>query len=271
MRALVPACPPVASRSSTMTSRPSEAAYTAAASPDGPAPTTIRSCTSAGSNAMSRPAHLARPSMDGRRWNLPSRPITTGVSDAGMPNWRRSASACGSPSRSIQVNGIALRVAKSRRLCACEEKREPMILTPSKPSLSSSERRIRKALMMTSPRSGSSSTASRSIDGLSSSTSPSSATRPVTSAARPVSMSTSPENCCAWCTTTERGRPRELSRMSIGAGDHDEEAVAAVPFGEQHVAGLHRATAAAGLQGRDLRARQYGNAMSRSLTTTASP
>jgi hypothetical protein len=38
-------------------------------------------------------------------------------------------------------NGIAFRVAKSRRRCASIEKRDPTIFRPSKPSLSNSERR----------------------------------------------------------------------------------------------------------------------------------
>ena len=46
----------VAMRSTVRTSSPSEAAYTAAASPAGPAPTTTRSCTSAGLISASRPA-----------------------------------------------------------------------------------------------------------------------------------------------------------------------------------------------------------------------
>ena len=43
MRELVPACPPGVCRSMMSVLRPSEAPYTAEASPDGPAPTTTTS------------------------------------------------------------------------------------------------------------------------------------------------------------------------------------------------------------------------------------
>jgi hypothetical protein len=48
MRALAPACPPNDRLSSTITESPSEAAYTAVASPAGPAPTMATSYVRSG-------------------------------------------------------------------------------------------------------------------------------------------------------------------------------------------------------------------------------
>ncbi len=153
--------------------------------------------------------------IDGLLYHSPSPPITMGVADAGMPSCRRIASACSSVSRSMNRNGMALRVAKSRMRCASGEKREPMILNPWKPSPSSRFRRMRNALTIVAPRSGSSSTARRSSSVLSCRTRPSVAARAVTSAPRPESMSTSPVNSPAWCTATVWGVPRECSTISI--------------------------------------------------------
>ncbi len=69
-----------------------------------------------------------------------------------------------------------------------------MILMPSKPSLKSSVRRVRNAFNTVSPISGNASTAWRSAAAVSSSTSPGAVARPVTSEARPDSVSTSPVN-----------------------------------------------------------------------------
>ena len=111
--------------------------------------------------------------------------------------------------------------------------------------------------MMISPSSGQSSTALRSAGAPSSSTSPSAATRPVTMAERPVNMAMSPVNCCGSWTTMTRGSPLDRSRHLDGAADHDIEAEPAVAFVEQHIAGTHRATMAAGLQSCDLGVSQF--------------
>ena len=76
----------------------------------------------------------------------PSASITIGVAETGTLNWRSSASACASVSRSRKRNGMPLRLAKSRSRWASGEKREPMMRTPSKPSSSRSRRRARNAL-----------------------------------------------------------------------------------------------------------------------------
>src|SRR5215813_7696400 len=59
MRELDPAWPPGTLDSSTRTSSPSEAPYTAAASPDGPAPMTTRSCTLVWSTDSLKPRQFA--------------------------------------------------------------------------------------------------------------------------------------------------------------------------------------------------------------------
>ena len=98
--------------------------------PEGPAPTTTRSCTSAGSSIDVEAGAAAR----ALRW--------TAVVEIGLR--ARSRRACprrecrtgegaarpaGRSPTSIHVNGIALRVAKSRSRCASAEKREPMIFS----------------------------------------------------------------------------------------------------------------------------------------------
>ena len=65
MRELVPACPPGAVLSRTSTSSPSDAAYTAAPRPAGPAPTMTTSLTALASSSGDRPSAAARPSIDG--------------------------------------------------------------------------------------------------------------------------------------------------------------------------------------------------------------
>ena len=65
MRELEPACPPGAARSMTSTSRPSDAAYTAAASPAGPAPTMTMSRTCDSSIFELKPSACATSRVDG--------------------------------------------------------------------------------------------------------------------------------------------------------------------------------------------------------------
>src|SRR6266404_1112755 len=65
MRALAPAWPPNARQSSTITRKPSEAAYTAVASPAGPAPTTATSYSSSWSAESSMPRQRASVDSEG--------------------------------------------------------------------------------------------------------------------------------------------------------------------------------------------------------------
>ena len=59
MREVLPACPPGPTASMTIVSSPSEAAYTAAARPAGPAPTTTTSYTRRGSISSVMPSASA--------------------------------------------------------------------------------------------------------------------------------------------------------------------------------------------------------------------
>ncbi len=65
MRDDVPACPPGASRSMTIVRNPSEAPYTAAARPEGPAPTTTVSYSAAAASVPSPRSSATR-----RSWGL---------------------------------------------------------------------------------------------------------------------------------------------------------------------------------------------------------
>src|SRR6266487_5660667 len=76
---LLPACPPGAVLSSTSVRSPSDAPYTAAASPAGPAPTTIRSY-SVCSTGRRMPILSASSRFDGLRRSSMLLQATTGVS-----------------------------------------------------------------------------------------------------------------------------------------------------------------------------------------------
>ena len=78
MRELAPACPPVATASSDSVLSPSEAPYTAAASPAGPHPTTTRSNWNPGSARYVSPRCAANvPGV--ARSTVPSDVITSGI------------------------------------------------------------------------------------------------------------------------------------------------------------------------------------------------
>ena len=113
MRELDAACPPGAFASITSTSSPSDAAYTAAASPDGPAPMTTTSRMRVSSMAWLNPRHSAISSFVGSRRTALLPQITTGMSAA--PTLNRSSSSCtpASRSRSTYVYGCPLRERNS--------------------------------------------------------------------------------------------------------------------------------------------------------------
>ena len=77
MWALWPAWPPMASRSTTTVSRPSEAAYMAAARPAGPAPITARSHVSP-AGLLVTPRASATSRFVGSLSTFPPRTMTTG-------------------------------------------------------------------------------------------------------------------------------------------------------------------------------------------------
>ena len=78
MRALAPACPPKARSSITSTESPSDAAYTAAASPAGPAPAMTTSYTVSSVPASSMPMQRASSLSVGLRSTSPSGQIASG-------------------------------------------------------------------------------------------------------------------------------------------------------------------------------------------------
>ena len=82
MRELVPACPPGALDSIITTFRPSDAAYTAAPSPAGPAPIITTSLIAVRSMVGFRPRQSATCWVVGLRRTMLPRQITTGMSAA---------------------------------------------------------------------------------------------------------------------------------------------------------------------------------------------
>src|SRR6267142_4453568 len=82
MRELDPACPPGTFDSRTSTLSPSDAPYTAAASPAGPAPTTTRSFTRVWSTVSLKPRQSAIRAFVGFRNTVSTPQISTGTSAA---------------------------------------------------------------------------------------------------------------------------------------------------------------------------------------------
>ncbi|CKT03434.1 Uncharacterised protein [Mycobacterium tuberculosis] len=99
MRALAPACPPKARQSSTITRRPSEAAYTAVARPAGPAPTTATSYNSSRSAVSTMPRQRASASSVGFTSTEPSGHTASSLP---APYCAMSAAASGSSSASTR-------------------------------------------------------------------------------------------------------------------------------------------------------------------------
>ncbi len=112
MSVLVAACPPSASRSTTIAVSPSAAAYTAVARPDGPAPTTTTSTSWTSVTCSPTPNAPTTSALDGSRSTvLPSAGMTTSTCDgsssgtsAVSSRWlaaalSRGTSACGTPLR----------------------------------------------------------------------------------------------------------------------------------------------------------------------------
>ncbi len=104
IRDVVPACPPGPTASITSVSRPSEAPYTAAASPAGPAPTTTTSYTWPSTGRKARPRWAASSLTVGLR-STAFGVTTTGTSLRRTPMLAMSTSMSptSGPSRSIHV------------------------------------------------------------------------------------------------------------------------------------------------------------------------
>ena len=162
MRDEVPAWPPTATPSTAIVRSPSEAPYTAAARPAGPAPTTTRSAVP-GWRARLSPTAAARAALAGLR-SAPSPVITIGVSSGLTSNPRSSSSAVSSLSRSRKECGRRLRAQNSSSRRVSGEKREPTTLSPT-PWPTSIARRSRKVRRITSLSSGSWAITSRSCSG----------------------------------------------------------------------------------------------------------
>ena len=95
------AWPPKAIFSTAWVSSPSEAPYSAAASPAGPPPTTTTSQIAGGAPRDPMPIRAASSALLGLRITSVPSQTTTGVSDGATPMWARNASTSGSDSRSI--------------------------------------------------------------------------------------------------------------------------------------------------------------------------
>ncbi len=125
MRELLPAWPPTASASRPRVVSPSDAPYTAAASPAGPPPTTTRSKQRPGRLATVMPRYSASTPTVGRRKTEPVA-MTTGSSEGPTANSRSSASTSASLSGSSQACGMRLRKTNSRSRPVSGENLDPM-------------------------------------------------------------------------------------------------------------------------------------------------
>src|SRR5687767_9385138 len=113
MRELVAAWPPTATASTVSVRKPSDAAYTDAARPAGPAPTTMTSTQRSGSVSAVRPRAAPR-SPGVARFNRLRVVIAIGRSAAVTPRLVSRAAVSGSVSASIHWWGTRLRAAYSR-------------------------------------------------------------------------------------------------------------------------------------------------------------
>ena len=117
--------------------RPSDAPYTAAASPAGPAPTTTRSQTAVRRSGAGRPISAGQLGVARVAQHLVAARSRPASPPGAMPSSRSSASASASSSRSIQRCGSRLRAANSRSRRVSGEYREPMIRMPAPSPISS--------------------------------------------------------------------------------------------------------------------------------------
>jgi hypothetical protein len=107
-----PAWPPGTSRSSTIVERPSDAAYTAAARPAGPAPTITMSYSERDGGDRKLQMSDSRSTVT-PAW-APSSSTSTGRA-ASLASWRASSSSASGEPASCHSNGWAERVSMSRR------------------------------------------------------------------------------------------------------------------------------------------------------------
>ena len=188
-------------------SRPSEAPYTAAASPAGPAPTTATSNTCPAGVRKARPRWAARSAGVGRR------KVAVGVTTTGtslrrtpMPARRTSTSSIVGSSRSVHSWARRWRRAKERSANDDDEKREPtMRSVPAPAPALSASRRATKAAKITSASVASDARSSRKRSGPMRTTRESTSARAASVVRCPVSRFNSPRN---------RPRPWRAMRVS---------------------------------------------------------
>ena len=132
MRDDVPACPPSAVSSARTVDIPSDAPYTAAARPPGPAPTTTRSHTSDRSVSArpDRPRASSRSRLPGLRSNCPPGTTTMGRSLTGTSSSLSIASASGEHSRSSHLDASRLRARTSSSRRVPPSNRDPIRVRP---------------------------------------------------------------------------------------------------------------------------------------------
>ena len=156
IREEVPAWPPSAVSSARTVAIPSDAPYTAAARPPGPAPTTSRSHTPGRSVSPGpdRPSASSSSRLPGFRSSGPPGTTTIGRSATGTSSSRSIASASGDPSSSshLDVSRLRARTSSSRRVPASN--REPISVRPE-PRPVRIECRSRKVRKISSLRPGS--------------------------------------------------------------------------------------------------------------------
>ena len=130
---------------------PSDAPYTAAARPAGPAPTTMRSKPPSGMVPTVSPRYSASTPGVGRRSTLPET-MTTGKSRGVISNSRSRRSTSVSASGSNHSCGIRLRTRNSRTWPESGENREPMTRIAEEAPVKRIARRARKAARILSLR-----------------------------------------------------------------------------------------------------------------------
>ena len=192
---------------------PSDAPYTAAASPAGPPPTMTRSKQRSGRFPTVKPRYSASAPGVGRRRTVPEM-ITTGSSAGVTPTSRRSRSTASSLSGSSHSCGMRLRARNSRTGNSSGEYREPTTRMAVVAPLRSAVRRAMKALRMVSPRWGCVASTLRSSAAGTAMISPGSATRADTNTRSPVSMFNSPRNRPAPWWAMTRSSPSDSIRIS---------------------------------------------------------
>ncbi len=207
----VPACPPSAVSSARIVAIPSDAPYTAAARPPGPAPTTSRS-HSAGRSASARPD---MPSASSSSWLLglrssgPPGTTTIGRSPTGTSSSRSIASASGDPSSSSHLDASRLRArtSSSRRVPASN--RDPIRVRPE-PSPVRIECRSKNVRRISSLRPSSCAISTRTCPAGTRSTRPAVLATALRNTRCPVSRPISPRNCDGpyVAITVSRGWPR---------------------------------------------------------------